>query len=604
MAKNDDLQKLKDNFKTGATPTADDYRSLIDRADVGRKAVGASDVDIGTAMPGFGLALDPVSGKLSVKPLKDGTQDKSGLTVNSSGIAVNAGPGIHVGSEGVSVLVSGALSIRSGLHVETGQGLCTTSSGVLALSLANDGGLALSTSDSTSVLALQVNEKTSGLTTSLSSGLAVNVDPNYLSTGTNGLALKTDHLNTLKASLSGMLSTACQAVLSYSTIDTGEHAVDAFKDAPLATTLQSTFSTALHTADTSVSTDSLKGWAATLRKHVETTMGGQTDRGLYGWSPLDKSGNFKQSSEDDPARPTGALLSTVRKGIYDALKYAVDNYKGQTYITNGKVTETDPSKSWDRAILHQLASAYCDGFGRIHEALTKVSGATVPAGAFDPARSGSDIKATLAATMSATLSTVMHGTEQWRDVTPQVYEHEWQRQAATALREAYKKGANSRASEIDVAQESVRNAEAKLKEANTKINDLQSKFRDKTTEDNNDYRDLVAERKKNKELEGRLNSANIALNNVKSELSNAKKKTSHIVIPEAALRASRNCEFAYPSDGWDQAVDKFHKLNNSSRDFSGWVTDAASYVGSFSKARDITNWLNSFLRALDEKMPF
>ncbi len=94
-----DIDTLKSKFKAKSVPLETDFATLIDIADCGRKAVGASP---GQAGPGVGLTLDP-AGKLAVQ------EPGLGLSFDkNNSLQVETGNGIAVDKD------SGKVTVRLG----------------------------------------------------------------------------------------------------------------------------------------------------------------------------------------------------------------------------------------------------------------------------------------------------------------------------------------------------------------------------------------------------------------------------------------------------------------------------------------------------------
>ncbi|CAJ0994833.1 hypothetical protein [Serratia marcescens] len=129
------VEMLKSAFKEGATPNEKDYGALIDLAAAGGRALGANDEKPTTPNPGNGLKMD--GEKLTVKPGNGVTVDQNGVAVKGDANTVTVsqrGVGIKVKENGG--LATGA----SGLQVKAGAGLNTGTNG-LEIKVADKSGL-------------------------------------------------------------------------------------------------------------------------------------------------------------------------------------------------------------------------------------------------------------------------------------------------------------------------------------------------------------------------------------------------------------------------------------------------------------------------------
>ncbi|MDE1494610.1 phage tail protein [Xenorhabdus bovienii] len=139
------IDQLKEKFKEGSIPLQTDFNTLIDIADIGRKACGQSPQQNG---PGKGLKLDD-SGTLSLKMGTISSQDfsplilekdilsvdlGSGLINNSNGISIGQGNGIVVNKNDVAVKLvanKGLIVDKNGIAIKSGNGIQFDSSGAL-----------------------------------------------------------------------------------------------------------------------------------------------------------------------------------------------------------------------------------------------------------------------------------------------------------------------------------------------------------------------------------------------------------------------------------------------------------------------------------------
>ncbi|MCG1018223.1 hypothetical protein, partial [Mycetohabitans sp. B4] len=198
---NSKASELKKKFVTGATPSEADYHELIELANVGRKAVGASEgEDKPTA--GEGLNYDLKDGKLSVR-----LKEKSGLAVSDTGLEVKAGGGVKLDANAVKLAIKeqSALCTEGGaLHIKTGNGV-TEQDRQLTLNVNESSGL------STDGGKLQMNfePETSGL--KLDNGrLAVKYNEDHFTAGDKGLTLKEGHIERLASQFEGALNKASE----------------------------------------------------------------------------------------------------------------------------------------------------------------------------------------------------------------------------------------------------------------------------------------------------------------------------------------------------------------------------------------------------------
>lgn len=196
------VEELKSAFKEGATPNEKDYAALIDLAAVGSKALGATDKTPTTPNPGLGLKMDSM-GKLTVSA-------GNGVTVDKNGVAVKGDEkSVTVSQTGVSIKVKekGGLATDAcaGLHVNTGTGLKTDGSG-LEIKLADKSGL---------------KADTDGLAVNVAAGLEVDsdgvlkakvkaVEGNYITSGTDGLAITKEGVNAIEQALKSVSLEALQ----------------------------------------------------------------------------------------------------------------------------------------------------------------------------------------------------------------------------------------------------------------------------------------------------------------------------------------------------------------------------------------------------------
>ncbi|WP_338860210.1 hypothetical protein [Mycetohabitans rhizoxinica] len=196
---NSKASELKKKFVTGATPNEADYHELIELANVGRKAVGASEgEDEPTA--GEGLNYDLKDGKLSVK-----LKEKSGLAVSDMGLEVKPGVGVQLDANAVNLAIKeqSALCTEGGaLHIKAGNGVMEQG-GQLTLNVNESRGL------STDGGKLQVNfePETSGLKLD-KCRLAVKYDEEYFTAGEKGLTLQQDHIQRLASEFRNVLDKA------------------------------------------------------------------------------------------------------------------------------------------------------------------------------------------------------------------------------------------------------------------------------------------------------------------------------------------------------------------------------------------------------------
>ncbi len=96
------VQAMKDRFQAKSVPLGSDFANLIDIADCGRRAIGAS-ADQKETGPGAGLSVDD-SGRLQVK------EPGAGLSFhNNEQLQVSAGAGIDVTDGNVNVLIGDGL---------------------------------------------------------------------------------------------------------------------------------------------------------------------------------------------------------------------------------------------------------------------------------------------------------------------------------------------------------------------------------------------------------------------------------------------------------------------------------------------------------------
>jgi hypothetical protein len=231
-----DITRLRGSFKEGATPNEQDYGKLIDLASVGSKALGAKTEDATTPVPGDGL--EAPGGQLAVKAGK-------GVLADGNGVAVK------VDDKTLSVTKENALALHlkpeggletadaTGLHIKTGAGLKTDTNG-LSVTLDPKGGL--KTNDNK--LAVAVDGAASGLTFGGKGALKVNLsasESNYLTAGTDGLAITKSGIENIRA----MLETESMAALKKAVehTDHGEHE-DAHPSGKVETAIASALNTA------------------------------------------------------------------------------------------------------------------------------------------------------------------------------------------------------------------------------------------------------------------------------------------------------------------------------------------------------------------------
>ncbi|MEA0988980.1 hypothetical protein U6010_11060 [Pseudomonas aeruginosa] len=189
------VEKVKEAFKAGATPSDTDYSKLIDLATVGCKAVGASTEDVTTVNPGVGLAV--VQGALTVK-------QGVGVSVGSDGVAISYDKDHLEITEkkelGIKLKEKGGLSKDGGLHVAAGAGLTVDKGNGLELNLAEKSGLTTASSK----LGVAVDENRSGLEFDGSNGLRVKLQPeneSYIERGAQGLAITGAGIERVKGAL-------------------------------------------------------------------------------------------------------------------------------------------------------------------------------------------------------------------------------------------------------------------------------------------------------------------------------------------------------------------------------------------------------------------
>ncbi|HCF3047457.1 hypothetical protein ACM714_27595 [Pseudomonas aeruginosa] len=189
------VEKVKEAFKAGATPSDTDYSKLIDLATVGCKAVGASTEDVTTVNPGVGLAV--VQGALTVK-------QGVGVSVGSDGVAVSYDKDRLEITEkkelGIKLKEKGGLSKDGGLHVAAGAGLTVDKGNGLELNLAEKSGLTTASSK----LGVAVDANRSGLEFDGSNGLRVKLQPeneSYIERDAQGLAITGAGIERVKGAL-------------------------------------------------------------------------------------------------------------------------------------------------------------------------------------------------------------------------------------------------------------------------------------------------------------------------------------------------------------------------------------------------------------------
>lgn len=186
---------LKDTFKQGGTPESDKYGGLIDLAAIGSKALGAHPEDATKPVPGIGLEVDS-GGKLAVK----------------------AGEGVRVGSDGVTVKVDDStitfkenrltvalkngsgLEAKGGLHVAAGPGVTATKTAKLAINLAENSGLVPVGGKLAASLAKDRPGVELGGGNELKVKL-VSTGENYIEESSDGLAVSDDGVNKIKGAL-------------------------------------------------------------------------------------------------------------------------------------------------------------------------------------------------------------------------------------------------------------------------------------------------------------------------------------------------------------------------------------------------------------------
>ncbi|MDE9481492.1 tail fiber protein [Xenorhabdus bovienii] len=190
------IDQLKEKFKEGSIPLQTDFNTLIDIADIGRKACGQSPQQNG---PGKGLKLDD-SGTLSLKMGTISSQDfsplilekdilsvdlGSGLINNSNGISIGQGNGIVVNKNDVAVKLvanKGLIVDKNGISIKPGNGM----------KFSADGALAAKSADSTITvdgLGIRINL---GYGVKVGNGLDVKTHANGgIGIGSDGISVKT-----------------------------------------------------------------------------------------------------------------------------------------------------------------------------------------------------------------------------------------------------------------------------------------------------------------------------------------------------------------------------------------------------------------------------
>ncbi|MEA0988979.1 hypothetical protein U6010_11055 [Pseudomonas aeruginosa] len=189
------VKELKDTFKQGGTPESDKYGRLIDLAGIGSKALGAHPEDATKPVPGIGLEVDS-GGKLAVK----------------------AGEGVRVGSDGVTVKVDDStvtfkenrltvalkngsgLEAKGGVHVAAGPGVTATKTAKLAINLAENSGLVPVGGKLAASLAKDRPGVELGGGNELKVKLA-STGENYIEESADGLAVSDDGVNKIKGAL-------------------------------------------------------------------------------------------------------------------------------------------------------------------------------------------------------------------------------------------------------------------------------------------------------------------------------------------------------------------------------------------------------------------
>ncbi|MFP3507261.1 hypothetical protein [Burkholderia sp. SIMBA_062] len=264
----DFINALKNNFKTGATPTEADYMALIEMAAVGLKALGVpvDSLDPTKARVGAGLKY------ANDRKLTLLLASKSGLALDG-GLKIIGGAGIAVTEAGVGLNVKAPLTVdsdkplrlnfnpplelqRSGTPEKVGLGVKLDKSGGLAV---GDHGLKINLDENYSGLKIDGNI----LKIKCATG------ENLLTIGTAGLQLTEVGLNKLKTNLMELRS-ACDALLTYKTSDPAGAPSDETLKIPLTGALQHTLKRALDAA--SMGSGELLGWSRYITKHLEDAL--------------------------------------------------------------------------------------------------------------------------------------------------------------------------------------------------------------------------------------------------------------------------------------------------------------------------------------------